>query len=349
MLQTVFLSEAKQHADIAQKYKIDLGYTSAEVQKTIDQCNAVGSLSIPANDQRSQKEKNSFSKTDCLYFRASQNWSNYRKCVLSDENPDNNQLAEIYANGWGVQRNPSLAIALICHGKGEPSEIIGMVNSLYASRFSDWYDSKNQEHLQAVFDFCDYANTNDSIWCDMTRNQLIGQYAEDYKRNNKFTTIIQNWTGPQKIAFNILKERADDFISEHANSEQDTSGTSSLQVIIGEKEQRKDEFLRELQTFEAGQLPKQTDFSEADKSLNVLYIKVLQHVKTINPDTGETIVGIRSTERKWIKYRDAWVTFATLRYPHTTPALWKTWVTQQRIAQLKTVLNDTSGYNLSDT
>jgi len=47
--------------------------------------------------------------------------------MVQKEN-NNIELSEIYANGWGVTRNPLLALALICHAEGlAPAERYDMV------------------------------------------------------------------------------------------------------------------------------------------------------------------------------------------------------------------------------
>jgi uncharacterized protein YecT (DUF1311 family) len=50
--------------------------------------------------------------------------------------------------------------------------------------------------------------------------------------------------------------------------------------------------------------------------------------------------GLRSTQRAWLKYRDAWAVFGAARYPQRTAAEWKAWATRQRITQLQEAYPD---------
>jgi hypothetical protein len=58
------------------------------------------------------------------------------------------------------------------------------------------------------------------------------------------------------------------------------------------------------------------------------------------PQVGAvTREGVRKTEVLWLRFRDSWAKFGTVRYPKVPENTWKMWATMKRIAQLKEILN----------
>lgn len=51
-------------------------------------------------------------------------------------------------------------------------------------------------------------------------------------------------------------------------------------------------------------------------------------------DGSVTKDGIVSTQKAWVLYRDALVTFGAIHYPHVSADSWKTWLTKARITEL---------------
>ena len=324
------IQEAKRFADLTRKFGIKL-YDADAKFKTIDRCYEAGSATLPASDQPTPQEIDAFkiSKADCQSFQtgigAEQDWNNYRKCLLSKNVINNNDLAEIYANGWGVKRNPKLAMALVCRGSDVPAELEYMVETLYSTR--------NEEQLKKDFYFCNH------ITSGMSGTKCAAGKAaiKDKERDLELSNLTSQWTESQKNAFYVLQKAANDFFSEHSGSENDMSGTASAAMAISKEARLKDKFIKDIKKFDSGEIPKDDDFTKADKELNVLYNKIMK--SNIGNDSG-TIKknGIKKTQKKWIKYRDAWVKFVEIRYPDHSAALWKTWLTRQRIDQLNKLL-----------
>jgi uncharacterized protein YecT (DUF1311 family) len=48
---------------------------------------------------------------------------------------------------------------------------------------------------------------------------------------------------------------------------------------------------------------------------------------------------IKHTQRVWLKYREAWVTFGRQKYPQVSEDSWRMWLTKKRIAMLKEFLD----------
>ncbi|MEK6734071.1 MAG: lysozyme inhibitor LprI family protein [Pseudomonadota bacterium] len=326
------VKEAKKYADLARKFNIEY-FNSTEAFETADRCYEAGSPVIPASDLPSTEEKTAFknSSVDCWYFQvgveAPQDWNQYRKCLLSQEYINNNDLAEIYANGWGVKRNPQLAIALVCHGSIVPVELEVMVETLYSTR--------NQQHLQAEFYFCDHATSGMSSGSCAARAEEIAVK----RRDKELTKLMSQWTEAQKNAFYILQNAASNFFSEHATSEQDMSGSARNMFAINEENRLKNKMLNDIKDLEAGNFPKDVDFVRADADLNIVYKQIMNKNKSDTDYYNGAITkeGIKSTQKEWLKYRDSWVKFIAARYPDRSLDLWKTWLTLERIEQLKEI------------
>ncbi len=322
--------KAKKFADLVRKLPLGQRESLSSGQlETVDRCFEAGVPVIPKSDLPSSEEKKSYREAECSSYQmgvgAAQDWSRYRKCVLSQAEVDHNRVAEIYANGWGVKRHAKLAIALVCHGSSVPAELEGMVVTLFSTR--------EQDHLENEFSFCDHVTSGmNGGLCAARREAIISQ-----RREREVVELIRNWTRPQQVAFQSLSAVGDLFFSARAESEQDLSGTARAQLVIDEEGRLREEFLNSVKSFEKGQFPSDSDFVQADKELNEVYSKFM---KSELPEDFGTITkdSIKRTQRKWIQYRDAWIAFAALKYPHLAQERLNTFLTRQRSAHLKALL-----------
>ncbi len=325
------IREAKKYADLARRLQIKIDGGWGDAFATIDRCYEAGVPEIPLRDQPTPDEELRFqnSKMECASFLDDQqDWARYRKCQLSESAVDNNAVAEIYANGWGVSRNPKLAIALVCHASGVPAELIGLVDTLYTT--------KDLTRLEPDFRFCDHVTSGSNAgFCAAEAAKTSKR-----KRDKIFARLMSKWTPAQKLSFEHSREAANSYFEEHARSEQDMSGSMRGAIAIDEQRALQDEFLKFVQALERGKIPKDIQFKKADKELNVLYKAALAANSSEN-DWAVSAKGIQTTQRLWIAYRDAWVEFATRRYPKTAPSVWKTEITRQRSVLLKKLLPDT--------
>ncbi len=99
----------------------------------------------------------------------------------------------------------------------------------------------------------------------------------------------------------------------------------------------RDDFLAALRSFEGGNLPKSTAelAHEADLRLNSAYSRAMRDAEIHKADYGAVQPdGIRNAERAWLKYRDAWLAFAKLRYPVVAPESWLALLTNDRASIL---------------
>ena len=94
----------------------------------------------------------------------------------------------------------------------------------------------------------------------------------------------------------------------------DQSGSARSAFIIAEQSIQKKDFLESLQKLISKKAPKYavTEFKKDDEILNQLY----QKTQGSKPDLWGTITkeGIKSTQKAWIEYRDAWVAFCKIKF-----------------------------------
>jgi len=179
----------------------------------------------------------------------------------------------------------------------------------------------------------------------LTECDLISTELKDQDREAAFAAINRTLSSAQQQAFDRLLAALRAYFEAH-----DSNEISVMPHFLfsggwdGIHREREDAFLAALRAFEAGQVPQSTpaDFAATEKALNAAYAKVIAAAPDAeaNPTQGHqsgdapTRASIRATERLWLIYRDAFATFATLRYPGTTRETWLTYVTKQRAADL---------------
>jgi hypothetical protein len=324
------VTQAKHLADLARSRHVNLGYDSAAELQTIDRCFQAGEPNIPTKLSKDELALYSRPGTDCSVYRtgvgAANNYGKYLRCLLAQSPDDMNALAEIYANGWGVARDVKLAISLLCHASEVPAELIGMVSALSAG--SDVKPKKD-------FLFCDFVTSGLKAGVCSAQAEHIAAA----RRKQELDALTSSWTSSQKKAFDELWRAAGDFFSTYASEDQDTSGTARPAIVVAAETRLRDEFLSALRSFEAGKLPPELDFKKSDRELNAVYARVVEKLKA----EGYGAVGpesLRTTQKKWLAYRDAWAAFATVRYPGNTSEQWKAWATSVRVKQLQAVVGE---------
>jgi uncharacterized protein YecT (DUF1311 family) len=233
---------------------------------------------------------------------------------------DANILMMLYANGFGVAPNIDLAIKLACDLGGAPMELQGRVMHL---------DTMRDKRGPAPFDLCD----------DVTSGYMSG-HCEDLaeerrnaQRARKLDALTKTWPKHQLDALSKLRVASETFWETRANNEIDLSGTARAAFMTEEVAAGRRALLEALQRLERGDLPKQgpADYQTADAALNTAYRRALARDHEFTTVTPE---GIRTTEKKWIVLRDAWVAFGAARYPTVAPDAWKAWLSTVRAAQL---------------
>jgi hypothetical protein len=236
-------------------------------------------------------------------------------------------LMIIYANGVGAERNLDLAITIACQLDGAPAEIDGRVKHLATLKAQHWAGRD--------FSFCD----------DITSGFAEGQCAAhdaalaDAGRKQRLAGLTAAWSEGDKRAFAALQQAESGFVKARAGNEVDQGGTARGALVVGEEQSQEQGFLEMLQSLAAGKAPTFTpeQFTAADTKLNTVYQRVQQ---AGGKDWGTvTKDGIRTAQRAWLSYRDAWVAFAKIKYPSISADGIRTWLTQRRTAELETFLD----------
>ena len=256
-------------------------------------------------------------------------WAPVHRCAVQDGNDA--VLMMLYANGYGVPRDIDRAITHACRVDSARAEIEGRLDHL--QRIKAGQDKK-------LFDVCD----------DITSGLMGGfcaNIAEDGKgmqRGDAIGRLAGTFTPVQRTRFAALRKATDAFARSVGENETDLSGTGRAALSIGAQAAVQDALLADLRAAEAGKLPAGTaaGFAAADRVLNDVWRKVMALPADAEGRVAYTTVtkpDIRTTQRAWIAYRDAWSAFAQARYPSVPAAAWATRLTERRTAQLRTWLH----------
>lgn len=242
-------------------------------------------------------------------------------------------LTMLYANGLGVERNLPLAKRFACEYDGAPMEVESRLHHL---------DELARSADQAPFDLCD----------DITSGMMMGFCAgrdADFaaiRRDSRWTALQSSWTPAQREALATLRAKAKAHFDHVSHEETDMSGTMRGVFATEAFEALDGALLDDIARFEAGERPPQKarDFASADHALNRRYRETLAKLDAGKGHDGfgeyGTIMseGVRTTQRSWLLYRDAWVRFAAARWPKTHADAWKAWLTTERTQALQSLV-----------
>jgi uncharacterized protein YecT (DUF1311 family) len=290
-------------------------------------CSAYASVQLPAEVEKVPIPK---SPPDCASYRSyrgigrPQNYAEARACAWRERSAQmaglgQNQkepdawvvggsliLADIYFNGAGVKRNIPLALRFACESEEGMAELA----------LRDIAKSNSSLRAHGPFEFCDYAVTT------FTMNFCTGYASEieEDRRSRYFNSLESSMTPEQKAAFERLLVAQDAYIEAHA-SEVDQGGTIRTMRTIGSQNILKDLFRTDVFHFESNKWPliSENQIATVDTMLQREYKKKLRELQAQTKeqiDEGAvTADGFASVEKAWESYRDAWVAFASLRYP----------------------------------
>lgn len=240
-------------------------------------------------------------------------------------------LMMLYANGEGVSRNLPLAKRFACEYGGAPAEIEGRLHSL--ETFAGHPPAER-------YDIC----------TDITSGMMMGFCAgrdADFaaiRRDRRWAALQSTWLPAQREALATLRARAKAYFDNVSREETDMSGTMRGVFATEAFEALDGALLADIARFETGERPSQpaSAYARSDAALNAAYKRVLATLAESEARDGfdyGTVrsEGVRITQRSWLPYRDAWVRFATARYPKTPTETWKAWLTEQRTTQLSRI------------
>jgi hypothetical protein len=234
-------------------------------------------------------------------------------------------LMTIYANGVGTDRDLGVATALACQLDGSLAEMDFRVLHLWKL--------KQGGAAERDFSWCDDITSGSADAACAAHESRIA----DTVRDGKLRMLAARWTGTERRAFTRLQDATAAFITARSENEVDQSGTSGGAYVIEEQDRLKDEFIDDLSLFVSGNPPSYDAkrFREADTELNATYRDILRAKAWVGAYGTVTQAGIQTTQRFWLKCRDAWVAFAEQAYPQVSSDNVRAWLTIRRIKELE--------------
>jgi uncharacterized protein YecT (DUF1311 family) len=310
----------------------DTQWDGFEESKAI--CRSVRNLEPPASDRPTLAQARALQdcSSEALYYGIGipPDPVRARQCAFlemdSDEGlvfGDRSMLMTMYANGVGAQRNLDVAIHLACGIEGAPAEVDGRVRHLAELRDTHW--TGNDFHL------CD----------DVTSGLMMGHCSghaasiAEARRAAVLVRLAAGWSEAQRRAFAPLQQAEQAYA--HARAEEiDLTGSARGAFAVTAEEQVNEEFLRTLDQLEGSAAPDLThaQFEAADGELNRVY-RELMRAEHFDCPGCVTAEGIRAAQRAWLRYRDAFLAFAAVRYPQLQRDSLSALLTRQRIAILR--------------
>ena len=236
-------------------------------------------------------------------------------------------LMTVYANGLGAARDLDLATALACRSGGAPAEIDGRVLHLAKLKAEGWTGTD--------FSLCDDITSGLMQGVCADHDQLIARAA----RSRAFEALSARWTPAERAAAVPLQKASAAFVDARGQNEVDQSGTGRGAFVVTAEEKAEGGFAKLLADAEAGRIAPASaaDARAADAALNAAYRALMAKAPALAKDTTLTAAGLATTERAWLRYRDAWLAFAKLRYPALAPDALLARLTRERAAQLADV------------
>ena len=233
-------------------------------------------------------------------------------------------LMTIYANGIGAPRSFDLALKFACELQGAPAEEQGWVAHLEKFKREHW---RGQD-----FSPCEDITSGAAMgFCE-----AHGAKLAEAARKTKLAEITAHWPSAERKAFAALEKAKNTYANAVADNEVDMSGTARGALSIAAREAEDEQFLTTLEKVISGNLPSVSpaDLAETDNKLNALYSKIQKRKDTSDWGTV-TKEGIKKTERAWLIYRDAFVSFAKRNFPSVAPESLKRVLTEDRVKSLE--------------
>ena len=236
-------------------------------------------------------------------------------------------LMTVYANGRGAKRDLDVATHLACGLDGAPMESHGRVTHLAELEAKGWTGRD--------FHFCD----------DITSGLAMGYCAGHFAgiagagRESELAARTGGWTVAEKQAFARLRQAHDAYVEAHGSGEVDLSGTARGAMVVEAQEAERDEFAGLLTTLSGGHRPPggPAAYKAADSKLNAAYRRRMRDTAPTESPEAVTREGIRDAQRTWLRYRDAFLAFAAVKFPQVDRAGLAAWLTEQRTETLAPV------------
>jgi len=237
-----------------------------------------------------------------------------------------NFLIVIYANAKGVPRNLDIALALACR--------LDIDNAQMSESWTERLRQMKRSRSPPDFKLCDgsWFTTAWSNYC--ARVETKREMKRLLSRRAELTAKL---SPDAKAGFAKLEQAAEHFFV--AVSGLGCGGTSAYACAEWAYAEVEEEF-NELLEQSLAKKPSMTGvgFAEADAALNAAYAEAMAaHAEPgtdayAKPTSDEDI---RDAQRRWIRYRDAWIQFGRTVHPEMPADAWKVWLTQRQASRLE--------------
>jgi hypothetical protein len=246
-------------------------------------------------------------------------------------------LMTLYADGLGVARNLDIATALACRAGGAPAEIDARVRHLARLKGENWTGTD--------FSLCDDAATGLMRGICADHGQLVARSD----RARAFAALSASWSAADRAAFAPLKRAEAALVDARGQDESDPSGADREAVAVRTEEEQERAFAALLDDAEAGRIAPAggADARAAESALDAASRALAAHTPTPararRPTQASAITpeGLAAAERAWLRYRDAWLAFAKVRYPALASDALLARLARERAAQVSGIV--TSG------
>ncbi|HEX8572262.1 MAG TPA: lysozyme inhibitor LprI family protein [Allosphingosinicella sp.] len=128
------------------------------------------------------------------------------------------------------------------------------------------------------------------------------------------------------------------YVEAHGSGEVDLSGIARAAMAINAEEALREELVETVERLRSGRaLPTAASrLSAEDSLLNAAYRRRLELAAGETHVGAVTKEGIRSAERAWLRYREAFLDFAAVQYPRVPRGELAAWLTRKQTALLMT-------------
>lgn len=295
-------------------------------------CRAVAGRAPPAADRPDPATAAALAGCDAeaLYYGigVARDPARARQCAAT-QNPTDQMLEPfagramlmtIYANGEGATRDLDLAIRLACTIEGaEPAEYDRRVLHLARLRDGRWQGRD--------FSYCDDIDPGlGTGLCASHRAALARPQREAALR-----ALFAQWTPAERQAFESLRRAFEEFVAASREGDLVRAGTSHASLRNRLEQGLRDQFADVLQRLDAGRAPRFTaaQLRTEDLQLNQAYQARLADERQYDAP-GITPESIQNAQRAWLRYRDAFLAFAAVKYPRVPRHGLAAWLTQNR-------------------
>lgn len=233
-------------------------------------------------------------------------------------------LMTIYANGVGAARNLDVAIHMACGIDGAPEESHGRVTHLARLRRSHWTGND--------FSYCNDVTSGISTGACAEHDALVAES----RREVQLAELAARWSPRERQLLGPLREANEAYVEAHGD-EVDLGPMGRDPGLIEDMDSLHAEFFAMVQRLDAGTAPNYSRerFEAADIALNAAYRQSIRGPFDLTCDTCVRREGIQNAQRAWLRYRDAFLAFAAVKYPQVSRDSLAAWLTEQRTARLR--------------